>query len=787
MMDDDAYREHVRSLRDALRSAPAHLYTHRDTSPERNAARQAIVDDAWSELGGDDIPKGRQGLILGGLPGSGKTQVRNSAEVPGVGPVASHFLPIDPDYFKGKLIDAGLAPSLPGFAPMETAPLMHKESNDLAKALARKAYGEGTNIAWDYSLRHPHSPDSRMAEFDHYGYTPHGIYVHADPAVALARTKKRHRDDLEAYLAGQHPHGGRYVPPEIIGDSVHGDRIANRDNYDRLARHLATSQVFDTTGGSQRTARNSKARERSLDELAQAGYITDGWREWQQGGCIEYAHALKQRYPHLQVGVISTPGDVDDWQHIFVHDGTYAYDSAGRHPLPYTGVHSDLEQHLEHDLDWYDDPDPDLIDLAYQHIDKHKIGPHTAHRTAMPAPMPEGITFHHYGEDDKLPKWMRKLDIDLETPAVEARHNGKPVGYLAWDYDRYPAPTMIYTHPDYRRQGIGTALWDFARQHEPDLEHSEHLTDLGEFWVNHEQSRQARRTAEFSSQPLNVRDNYTMADFFQWCAHNHKQPTTDNLAEFAAVSGMDTESYLDNYLFLSREAGLVRTAANKEQLYTLGQIAQMLTPGPNYRNLAKTMRAHLLNNDIPNPSYTSSTNAMLFTSDDLDRWDQWDRYRREHGGSGKKPLPPGWAQQFRTDDPITYIHNINDVARELAVPYNTASAWFRPNTQNWITSRPPEATHFVTGMYGSNVNLWSDLDPVMQWYKQWKADNPAGKTTPKQIDQLSEEFGGVAPVGPGLQLPNRKEPDGMPVVKSPPKAQDTTCPKCFTQHAGECL
>ena len=240
MMDDDAYREHVRSLRDALRSAPAHLYTHRDTSPERNAARQAIVDDAWSELGGDDIPKGRQGLILGGLPGSGKTQVRNSAEVPGVGPVASHFLPIDPDYFKGKLIDAGLAPSLPGFAPMETAPLMHKESNDLAKALARKAYGEGTNIAWDYSLRHPHSPDSRMAEFDHYGYTPHGIYVHADPAVALARTKKRHRDDLEAYLAGQHPHGGRYVPPEIIGDSVHGDRIANRDNYDRLARHLAT-------------------------------------------------------------------------------------------------------------------------------------------------------------------------------------------------------------------------------------------------------------------------------------------------------------------------------------------------------------------------------------------------------------------------------------------------------------------------------------------------------------------------------------------------------------------
>lgn len=161
-----------------------------------------------------------------------------------------------------------------------------------------------------------------------------------------------------------------------------------------------------------------------------------------------------------------------------------------------------------------------LVDIAQKRFtmqrDYEQRQNTAAHRTAMPAPMPEGITFHHYGEDDRLPKWMRRLDIDLETPAVEARHNGKPVGYLAWDYDRYPAPTRIYTHPDYRRQGIGTALWDFARQHEPDLQHSEHLTDLGELWVQHEQSRHA-----------DAGDNHTahrtaMADYMRFIPDIHR-------------------------------------------------------------------------------------------------------------------------------------------------------------------------------------------------------------------------------------------------------------------------
>lgn len=253
-LSDDEYNDHVARLRKAIDSAPSSSYSHiahagpmQRYTPERHAAQEAILDDAWAELGGDDIPKGRQGLILGGTPGSGKTTVRDSAQVPEVGPVKTHFLPIDADYFKGKLIDAGLAPSLPGFSPMEAAPLMHQESNDMAKRFARRAYDQGTNLAWDYTLRHSGSGPHRLEEFGRFGYTPHGIYVHATPEDSLARVQKRHRDDLGQYMEGLHRHGGRYVPPEIITDSVNGGRIANRDNYDAIASRLATSQVFDTS------------------------------------------------------------------------------------------------------------------------------------------------------------------------------------------------------------------------------------------------------------------------------------------------------------------------------------------------------------------------------------------------------------------------------------------------------------------------------------------------------------------------------------------------------------
>lgn len=131
-------------------------------------------------------------------------------------------------------------------------------------------------------------------------------------------------------------------------------------------------------------------------------------------------------------------------------------------------------------------------------------------RLAMPAPMPEGITFHYHPTNDTIPTkpWPPDPDIyapSFSAPAVEARHNGKTVGFLEWDpplhsttidgvqYGDYPPEiSMIKVHRDYRRHGVATAMFDFARRHQGDLSHSPEKTAQGEAWADYEQSRHAR-------------------------------------------------------------------------------------------------------------------------------------------------------------------------------------------------------------------------------------------------------------------------------------------------------
>jgi hypothetical protein len=63
------------------------------------------------------------------------------------------------------------------------------------------------------------------------------------------------------------------------------------------------------------------------------------WRRWQQGNCGIYAHALRRTDTALRFGVLGETLGTGWWPlHYFAHDEQFAYDSAGRHRLPYRGL-----------------------------------------------------------------------------------------------------------------------------------------------------------------------------------------------------------------------------------------------------------------------------------------------------------------------------------------------------------------------------------------------------------------------------------------------------------------
>lgn len=91
----------------------------------------------------------------------------------------------------------------------------------------------------------------------------------------------------------------------------------------------------------------------ALSDRAAAGYCIDEWQRWHQGQCGTYATALIRLNPSLRLGLSGyADGEFFDWQHAFAHDDTWAYDSAGRHLLPYLGIDGQFDMEERDQIDW---------------------------------------------------------------------------------------------------------------------------------------------------------------------------------------------------------------------------------------------------------------------------------------------------------------------------------------------------------------------------------------------------------------------------------------------------
>lgn len=130
---------------------------------------------------------------------------------------------------------------------------------------------------------------------------------------------------------------GRWYPEN---DDVYVDDPSFRElPWREQQKHMETIRR-NAPGGSQEPASGDAWNEFGLGDQDDWKVAATNWYEdpdqadFQHGLCDTYALAMLEMYPRLKWGTLYKDGVPRHW---FAHDDQYAYDSLGRHPLPYTG------------------------------------------------------------------------------------------------------------------------------------------------------------------------------------------------------------------------------------------------------------------------------------------------------------------------------------------------------------------------------------------------------------------------------------------------------------------
>ena len=251
-LTDKEWTEHLAEVRDGLDKAraagliSARMHTINGTgevwTDERERLHNEIIEDFYARAA--DIPCDFKAIIAGGLGGAGKTTVlREHADID-----LSQYLMINPDDVKEAIACRGAIPHIDGLSPMEASDLVHIESSQIAKRLARRAVADGKNLIWDITMSSTESVAERISALRGADYrSVDGVFVDIPIETSMRRADGRHREGHEEYRAGRGM-GGRFVPEEVIKDQFDQQwGSQNRRTYEIVKERFDNWSIYDNS------------------------------------------------------------------------------------------------------------------------------------------------------------------------------------------------------------------------------------------------------------------------------------------------------------------------------------------------------------------------------------------------------------------------------------------------------------------------------------------------------------------------------------------------------------
>ena len=233
---------------------------------ERAGQHEAMWDELIAQVEASAIPKDRDALVLGGLPGAGKSfTLRPGQKASGFGvtawepgtpmPDGATHVSLNPDIVKEMLIARGMLPQgiSNDLKPMEQVTFLHEESSYVAKLFSTRLGDLGYNVVLDNTMDSEGGMLKRMTPLARQGYKFRGLFVDIPVDESKASAKQRY---LDAALTDI---GGRFVPSSVQGNraSSKGNLSKNRDAMDGLVAQdwFTEWMIVDNTGISTRQPR----------------------------------------------------------------------------------------------------------------------------------------------------------------------------------------------------------------------------------------------------------------------------------------------------------------------------------------------------------------------------------------------------------------------------------------------------------------------------------------------------------------------------------------------------